>query len=102
MFEAPAGFDPQLRFAVPSGHFFDIDDISISNLPHGKTAPAGRNEVFGIKPGELPEQQHQSENVPQRGDHEFHKNGDRKSTRLNSSHVSISYAVFCLKKKKNE
>src|SRR5207249_9464321 len=28
------------------------------------------------------------------------KVGDRKSTRLNSSHVSISYAVFCLKKKK--
>src|SRR5699024_12537269 len=27
---------------------------------------------------------------------------DRKSTRLNSSHVSISYAVFCLKKKKRE
>src|SRR5699024_12021922 len=26
-------------------------------------------------------------------------NADRKSTRLNSSHVSISYAVFCLKKK---
>src|SRR5699024_4080654 len=28
--------------------------------------------------------------------------GDRKSTRLNSSHVSISYAVFCLKKKKEQ
>src|SRR5438309_8561193 len=27
---------------------------------------------------------------------------DRKSTRLNSSHSSISYAVFCLKKKKNQ
>src|SRR5690606_41529063 len=27
--------------------------------------------------------------------------GDRKSTRLNSSHVKISYAVFCLKKKKH-
>src|SRR5689334_23827140 len=27
---------------------------------------------------------------------------DRKSTRLNSSHSSISYAVFCLKKKKNK
>src|SRR5690349_23966766 len=27
--------------------------------------------------------------------------GDRKSTRLNSSHVEISYAVFCLKKKNN-
>src|SRR5690625_6090347 len=28
--------------------------------------------------------------------------GDRKSTRLNSSHVAISYAVFCLKKKKTQ
>src|SRR5437870_7282540 len=45
-----------------------------------------------------------------RGDHErrtpgqslyrANKNQDRKSTRLNSSHVAISYAVFCLKKKK--
>src|SRR5690625_7128278 len=32
--------------------------------------------------------------------HEF-GNLSRKSTRLNSSHVAISYAVFCLKKKKN-
>src|SRR3712207_8081522 len=31
------------------------------------------------------------------GDHAV----DRKSTRLNSSHANISYAVFCLKKKKN-
>src|SRR5438067_8137742 len=30
----------------------------------------------------------------------IHWHRDRKSTRLNSSHVSISYAVFCLKKKK--
>src|SRR5438034_4359223 len=29
------------------------------------------------------------------------KSGDRKSTRLNSSHTVISYAVFCLKKKKD-
>src|SRR2546426_2024872 len=32
--------------------------------------------------------------------HEPHPVGDRKSTRLNSSHLVISYAVFCLKKKK--
>src|SRR5699024_12837488 len=32
--------------------------------------------------------------------HENRRLKDRKSTRLNSSHVSISYAVFCLKKKK--
>src|SRR5690606_40692939 len=30
-----------------------------------------------------------------------HAQRDRKSTRLNSSHVKISYAVFCLKKKRN-
>src|SRR3712207_7376166 len=30
-----------------------------------------------------------------------HDDQDRKSTRLNSSHANISYAVFCLKKKKN-
>src|SRR5690349_22161014 len=43
-----------------------------------------------------------------RADRPFARNGlpmllgmtDRKSTRLNSSHVEISYAVFCLKKKK--
>src|SRR5438477_4830399 len=32
----------------------------------------------------------------------FNDEGDRKSTRLNSSHMSISYAVFCLKKKKRD
>src|SRR5688572_32109128 len=31
---------------------------------------------------------------------EFPRNRDRKSTRLNSSHSQISYAVFCLKKKR--
>src|SRR6266571_8181206 len=34
-------------------------------------------------------------------DHQADTRPDRKSTRLNSSHMSISYAVFCLKKKKN-
>src|ERR1035438_10795849 len=32
--------------------------------------------------------------------HQRHQRPDRKSTRLNSSHLGISYAVFCLKKKK--
>src|SRR2546422_6440818 len=39
--------------------------------------------------------EHRSAGWPGRGE------GDRKSTRLNSSHGYISYAVFCLKKKKN-
>src|SRR3712207_7158459 len=34
--------------------------------------------------------------------YELVKEVDRKSTRLNSSHANISYAVFCLKKKKQE
>src|SRR2546426_7092993 len=36
------------------------------------------------------------------GKYELYKTTDRKSTRLNSSHLVISYAVFCLKKKKNK
>src|SRR5258707_3899192 len=35
-------------------------------------------------------------------DHSLIERGDRKSTRLNSSHANISYAVFCLKKKKHK
>src|SRR5258705_9084939 len=37
---------------------------------------------------------------PQTFCHRRQAAGDRKSTRLNSSHLGISYAVFCLKKKK--
>src|SRR5437868_10630524 len=40
------------------------------------------------------------EQGPAGGDDILDETQDRKSTRLNSSHVSISYAVFCLKKKK--
>src|SRR5690606_24903851 len=39
------------------------------------------------------------EQVKRSGDLQDPEGGDRKSTRLNSSHVKISYAVFCLKKK---
>src|SRR3712207_6962269 len=40
--------------------------------------------------------------LPERGpSHYLEHLRDRKSTRLNSSHANISYAVFCLKKKKN-
>src|SRR5207249_8194279 len=40
--------------------------------------------------------------VDDRDDRRHALDRDRKSTRLNSSHVSISYAVFCLKKKKKK
>src|SRR5438034_4567306 len=51
-------------------------------------------EVAGreLGPGPLPPGQWNENPLPRQ---------DRKSTRLNSSHTVISYAVFCLKKKKN-
>src|SRR5690625_5524086 len=52
-----------------------------------RPAPAGQTSTTGAR-SRLWEQ-------------DRHHQGDRKSTRLNSSHVAISYAVFCLKKKKN-
>src|SRR5438552_7661771 len=53
-----------------------LTDTSRNQQRHGKTDKNGRLILRG-------------------------KQGDRKSTRLNSSHQIISYAVFCLKKKNN-
>src|SRR3712207_8996938 len=60
--------------------------------PQAAHRRAGRGEGAGAAPGD-------------RGRHRRPQSrkgraGDRKSTRLNSSHANISYAVFCLKKKK--
>src|SRR5689334_24412518 len=55
----------------------------------GVRRPGGRQSGLGRYPGRLDRLDHRPER-------------DRKSTRLNSSHSSISYAVFCLKKKKNK
>src|SRR2546426_1917837 len=51
-------------------------------------------EVHGLLPGRVVAEHHVAVGVDESGD-----DGDRKSTRLNSSHLVISYAVFCLKKK---
>src|SRR2546430_4870883 len=47
----------------------------------------------------VPARERFTDHLPRRG--VAHLGADRKSTRLNSSHSQISYAVFCLKKKKN-
>src|SRR3712207_7993612 len=54
---------------------------------------AGELEAQHDHPGD-PEE----EDVARRREHVRRIEGDRKSTRLNSSHANISYAVFCLKK----
>src|SRR5207249_8140457 len=58
----------------------------VSNQPEGTFARL-RYILGGDRPSQTPHQP-------------VSPSRDRKSTRLNSSHVSISYAVFCLKKKK--
>src|SRR5207249_6366732 len=76
-------------------------DESITSLERAEdmvTLGAGR--IINIKPGRV------GGFAPSRAIHALCARWseaaytDRKSTRLNSSHVSISYAVFCLKKKK--
>src|SRR5437870_7308628 len=72
----------------------------IARLVSEKPAPCGRaiGSVWNSERepyGEL----HTTWITLQRGDAPESRVRDRKSTRLNSSHVAISYAVFCLKKK---
>src|SRR5256885_7230318 len=59
-------------------------EVKVGDGPLQKLGPGG---TFYEPPGAL---------------HAVSRNGDRKSTRLNSSHLVISYAVFCLKKKNTE
>src|SRR2546422_8361851 len=61
----------------------------------GRTRGAGALSVTGYRGAHCSGKQ----TVLQR-EHKGHRARDRKSTRLNSSHGYISYAVFCLKKKK--
>src|SRR3989475_3153443 len=61
-----------VTYPGPDGQLGTADDFTVRNQLH---VPVGRPIVVHL---------------------------DRKSTRLNSSHSQISYAVFCLKKKKNQ
>src|SRR2546422_6052229 len=64
---------------------------------HGGRAARARSVVDADRHGRTPRQWHAHRNGQRQ-----RRNGDRKSTRLNSSHGYISYAVFCLKKKKKK
>src|SRR5207249_11704568 len=72
----------RLRYASRNvGRFGTVSYFALIGL----RPPVGSLHQYGIRP----QRSGSSETSPV----------DRKSTRLNSSHVSISYAVFCLKKK---
>src|SRR5437868_10145802 len=79
--------------------FFGADDAQVHVLL-GAHEP--EREQIRSSGGAMLNRQHQRVLPVAEGERRVHpgKEIDRKSTRLNSSHVSISYAVFCLKKKK--
>src|SRR5215510_15805731 len=68
----------------------------VDREPHQLLCRLGRRGRAVVVPGDL--EQGATGNQHRVGE----RPGDRKSTRLNSSHVAISYAVFCLKKKKTK
>src|SRR5438477_8665758 len=80
------------------------DALPISGSDEGKDRLGDHRR--GADEGALDEQRRQRvrQDVPPQRPEEPGACGlrDRKSTRLNSSHMSISYAVFCLKKKKKQ
>src|SRR5690606_39646963 len=77
--------------------------IAAASALFGTEAMSGMLEVIDAGPdklNKLTEALRNSEGASAKAAKQMKDNLDRKSTRLNSSHVKISYAVFCLKKKK--
>src|SRR5690606_42014917 len=92
----PQLYTPSLHDALP---------ISVRHIVGGGAFKRDKQRSSAQTAGGIPDTVRGTGKVfddPQRGTHRFLQKGadpDRKSTRLNSSHVKISYAVFCLKKK---
>src|SRR5438034_7958601 len=69
----------------------------------GQARAVGRQPASGgVDRQEVPQPWPELPGPDPGGQHGPDAGGDRKSTRLNSSHTVISYAVFCLKKKKKD
>src|SRR2546430_15403493 len=115
----PAGGENR-RQARPPEHHSDLprrerrrtellrDEIRLRHVARGPArpeaaAPRARDSTDpvggGIRTGPRPPA---CRGAPRREARQHHVRPDRKSTRLNSSHSQISYAVFCLKKKKSK
>src|SRR5688500_20001707 len=73
-------------------HLHSFPTRRSSDLPPARRRPPRRR----------PHQRPRAEDVADGADRRRPADLDRKSTRLNSSHLVISYAVFCLKKKKKD
>src|SRR3712207_7496641 len=87
LFRSAISFSGQNAASLQDAFYFNRASGTAAVLP-GLAA----GDTYSIR-AVLPEDPEEGELVALRP-------GDRKSTRLNSSHANISYAVFCLKKKK--
>src|SRR5690606_41737414 len=95
--------DPRDLHSFPTRRSSDLAASECTSPPHptaaacGRTTrtPRSRRTPAPSTPTPQPPESRRPESRTPTEDPE-----DRKSTRLNSSHVKISYAVFCLKKKK--
>src|SRR2546427_6410674 len=82
--------------------FRSIDSGLDHNAGHESRDVAGSNRVSGGQPDmQGNDSCFDTESREQKQKRKRSQGRDRKSTRLNSSHSQISYAVFCLKKKKS-
>src|SRR5690606_41565256 len=86
---------PPSSTLFPYTTLFRSHDMAL--IRHGRDADGFEARTHLLDIGAMPETLHLAHLEVERLRHR-----DRKSTRLNSSHVKISYAVFCLKKKRNK
>src|SRR3989442_9710668 len=96
------------RVAVAAATLPRLLDQALRPAPEGSPTCQRRDQGPGRANGRRQSAMGRTQD-PRRAPHAGHRrlrahrlSADRKSTRLNSSHVRISYAVFCLKKKKND
>src|SRR5438874_4553098 len=90
--------------SFPTRRSSDLPDAEGTRREHrqvGRATPEAEPRVGG-RAEDPPGRPGQAVREGRRPHPEARRREDRKSTRLNSSHVEISYAVFCLKKKKKK
>src|SRR3712207_7489363 len=90
-----------LHDALPiSGRDHRVADVARRDDPARRELRCRAAGVLERRAQVLATREHADRDVRTARRRERRARGDRKSTRLNSSHANISYAVFCLKKKK--
>src|SRR2546430_9128959 len=87
---------PPRSTLFPYTTLFRSEQVVLNLLGRSVDPERGEAAGGGREQAQSNEDHESSDNLSLRSDR------DRKSTRLNSSHSQISYAVFCLKKKKNQ